>query len=331
MSSTTKFDTVCVDWINKLFPTLIEDCAKDGIVSVEAIEEWYLSSNIQEIIELIPQKAREESKGKRGRPKKSVSNKPKGALSAFHIYAREHRAEVKAANPDSKVSEISKILSAKWNEMKDTDGAEKYKKLSAADKERYLKEMETYVPTDDDKAKEAEKAAKKAEREVKKAAKKAEREAEKAAKKVEREAEKAAKKVEREAEKAERKAMREAEKETKKAAKKTTATKKKKKTSCKRQTPSPPPTKKEVAEMEALLASVPSKVVVVETKTTKKATKKTKPFDAFFNAKISEKEKEHPKAKAKELRKMLRADWKLVKQNKEEYNQYKMIAGLLNN
>ena len=46
-----------------------------------------------------------------------------------------------------------------------------------------------------DKAEEAEKAAKKAEREAEKAAKKAEREAEKAAKKAEREAEKAAKKA----------------------------------------------------------------------------------------------------------------------------------------
>ncbi len=47
---------------------------------------------------------------------------------------------------------LTKLLSVMWKDVKDEDGDEyeHYKEMAAADKLRYEKEIETYVPSDDE-------------------------------------------------------------------------------------------------------------------------------------------------------------------------------------
>merc|ERR1711924_54968 len=70
--------------------------------------------------------------------KKKDPNRPKRAMPAFMFYSIENRSGMKSANPDLGIGEVSKLLGANWRTMTDDE--------KEADKERYKKEMETYVP-----------------------------------------------------------------------------------------------------------------------------------------------------------------------------------------
>ncbi|CAM9249195.1 unnamed protein product [Ectocarpus fasciculatus] len=80
---------------------------------------------------------------KRKRKAKKDPNKPKGASSAFMQFSQKERAVVKEENPDMKVTEISKVLGARWREMDDNDKAP-FQKKADKDKARYQKEMAAY-------------------------------------------------------------------------------------------------------------------------------------------------------------------------------------------
>ncbi len=94
------------------------------------------------------------TKGSAGTKRKSKKdpNAPKKNMTAFLFFSNDKRAEVtaelKAANPDLKgVAEVGKRLGELWKELSDAD-KEPYNKQAEADKARYLKEMESYTPSE---------------------------------------------------------------------------------------------------------------------------------------------------------------------------------------
>lgn len=79
-------------------------------------------------------------------------NKPKRAMTAFMCFSKEQRPNVVAKNPDLKFGEVGKTIGRLWNDLSEDD-KQPYVEVAKADKERYEKEMSTYVPrTKDGKA-----------------------------------------------------------------------------------------------------------------------------------------------------------------------------------
>eukprot|EP00967_Tisochrysis_lutea_P139975 scaffold254965_cov28-Tisochrysis_lutea.AAC.5 len=70
---------------------------------------------------------------------------PKRAMSAYHFFAAEKRASVKAETPGITSSEIQKALTAKWREL-NYDQRAKYMELASEDKKRYERDAIGYVP-----------------------------------------------------------------------------------------------------------------------------------------------------------------------------------------
>ena len=86
---------------------------------------------------------------KNEKPKKG-STHPKKNMSGYLFFCRETRPSVKEENPDMKAHEIMTELGARWKIFKETEDVKRYEILAAKDKERYLAEMEDYVPSDEE-------------------------------------------------------------------------------------------------------------------------------------------------------------------------------------
>lgn len=78
------------------------------------------------------------------RPKKDP-NAPKGAKSAYMCYNAAVRPKIAAENPGMAVTEIAKIIGAKWNGLTDEEKVE-YNQQAQEDKERYKRDMADYKP-----------------------------------------------------------------------------------------------------------------------------------------------------------------------------------------
>jgi hypothetical protein len=74
-------------------------------------------------------------------------NKPKGATSAFIYFSNAKRDDVKLQNQEiaGDVREIAKKMGEIWKSMTDKE-KKPYNRMAERDKERYFKEMESYVP-----------------------------------------------------------------------------------------------------------------------------------------------------------------------------------------
>ena len=84
-------------------------------------------------------------------PKRKDPNAPKRPKSAYNIFCEWHRACVKEDNPEMTQPEIMSELGRMWKDMDpDDDEIERLTELAAEDKERYKKEMETYVRPPED-------------------------------------------------------------------------------------------------------------------------------------------------------------------------------------
>lgn len=127
--------------------------------------------------------------------KKVKSTKPKKNKSAYIFFCTETRLKIKEKNPDMTPTEITSRLAEIWKGAKESEGCKKFFEMAEQDKERYTKEMGTYVPTPEEVDAKAEK---KAEKERVKVEKKAEKERIKAEKKAEKERMKAEKKAKKE-------------------------------------------------------------------------------------------------------------------------------------
>eukprot|EP01024_Parvocaulis_polyphysoides_P036602 TRINITY_DN3254_c0_g2_i2.p2 TRINITY_DN3254_c0_g2~~TRINITY_DN3254_c0_g2_i2.p2 ORF type:complete len:386 (-),score=105.33 TRINITY_DN3254_c0_g2_i2:399-1454(-) len=87
----------------------------------------------------------DEGKEKKTRKKKD-KDAPKRNLSAFMFYSMEKREAAKKANPEMKVTEVSKVLAEWWKTVSAEEKAI-FEEKAAKDKERYTKEMEEYNAT----------------------------------------------------------------------------------------------------------------------------------------------------------------------------------------
>ncbi len=68
---------------------------------------------------------------------------PKKPTTPYFAFQAENRPRIKAANPDTKVADISKIIGTEWHALSDKD-KKKYFDLTEKDKTRYAKEVEKY-------------------------------------------------------------------------------------------------------------------------------------------------------------------------------------------
>lgn len=117
-----------------------------------------LQSNVLEIIKEMEEKMekiekemekleKDLKKAKKTKKAPKDKNAPKKNVSTWVHFCNEHRAEVKAENPELQPKEIMSVLSKMWKEINEEDKKE-YEEKAKEDKERYLKEKETYVPVE---------------------------------------------------------------------------------------------------------------------------------------------------------------------------------------
>jgi hypothetical protein len=132
--------------INNFVSTFLET-QKDGLKTETLLEEWN-SDEVQSALSAVVAKAMK----KVSRKRKKDKNKPKRGSSAYIIFCGEHRPVVANDNPDMSAKEIVRELGACWTRLKlaDKDEITRLNGLAEIDKERYLKEMETYEPPADD-------------------------------------------------------------------------------------------------------------------------------------------------------------------------------------
>ena len=131
--STTKADKALVVKYTK-------EAATDKLRAEEEMKT-YVPPSEEELVANKPKRGRKSTKPK--------STKPKRGKSAYLCFCGVRRPELKEEIEDSK--EVTKALSAEWADIKDDPAAfAAYKKMSEKDQERYEKEMESYVPSDDE-------------------------------------------------------------------------------------------------------------------------------------------------------------------------------------
>ena len=92
-----------------------------------------------------PPAGKQEKPGKKKRAKKDP-NEPKRGLSAYFLWMNaQGRAQVKAENPELKMTEIGRKCGEVWGTMGDEAKAE-WEDKAKADKARYEREMANYTP-----------------------------------------------------------------------------------------------------------------------------------------------------------------------------------------
>jgi hypothetical protein len=76
-------------------------------------------------------------------------NAPKRAKSSFMFFSNENRNTVKEDLPDLTFGQIGKELGRRWREDVSESDKNGYIKMSGDDKDRYKKDMESYVPSEE--------------------------------------------------------------------------------------------------------------------------------------------------------------------------------------
>ena len=130
--------------LGKLWKDTEEDDRKEYKEKAQEDKERYT----EEMKNYVPSEDEETRKPKAKKPK----NAPKNAKSAYIFYCQDERVKIKADHPDLDAKEVLKLLGVRWQET-DEETKDKYKKMAEADKTRYAKEMETYVPSEEEEKK----------------------------------------------------------------------------------------------------------------------------------------------------------------------------------
>ena len=78
-------------------------------------------------------------------PGKKDPNKPKGRISAYAFFVQDKKLINTKEGISMGFKEFSRSCAADWKEL-DNDGKKKFHKLAEKDRERYIKEMESYQP-----------------------------------------------------------------------------------------------------------------------------------------------------------------------------------------
>jgi hypothetical protein len=95
-----------------------------------------------------------DAQGKRGRAtkKKQKNGGPKRATTAYFYFTADMRERVKEENPGLKVTEIAKVIGAKWKALTEEE-KQKYNDMADKDKDRYAQEKATWDEDHPDEAK----------------------------------------------------------------------------------------------------------------------------------------------------------------------------------
>ena len=95
--------------------------------------------------------------------RKKDANAPKKWKTSYILFCCDKREELKSKNPDMPATEITSELGKLWKSLTDKN-KKKYQDLSAKDKIRYEKDMESYTPPPEDELEDKPKKAPKKER-----------------------------------------------------------------------------------------------------------------------------------------------------------------------
>jgi hypothetical protein len=91
--------------------------------------------------------AADKHKKKRRKRRRRDPNAPKRPQSAYLVFCGEQRPKLSANHPELKMVELAAKLGTLWREL-EPEQRSGYEAQAATDKQRYLLEMERYVPPD---------------------------------------------------------------------------------------------------------------------------------------------------------------------------------------
>ena len=100
---------------------------------------------LEKVLVTNPSKTQKRKAAKAARKKNKDKNAPKRGAGPYFLFTKDARPKLAAEFPDLKITEIAVKLGQMWKELSEAE-QKKYYDLASVDKERYAKEMETYVP-----------------------------------------------------------------------------------------------------------------------------------------------------------------------------------------
>jgi len=75
--------------------------------------------------------------------KENIPQAPKRPLSAFFLFKQDVYEKTKAENPGAKITELTKIISGRWNNI-DPSTKEQYEKRQKQEKSKYEKSIQEF-------------------------------------------------------------------------------------------------------------------------------------------------------------------------------------------
>jgi hypothetical protein len=156
--------------VTNILTSVIETLKNDSSVKTDMSYLTNLFSSDEFILKVLDMSSSKKSK----KTKVEKTNKPKKPKSCYTFFANDKRKELKSSNPELNVKEIAKKLGEMWQEGKNKEENKKYYDMASNDKERYTREMISYVPSEVDKEKEEKKLKEKEEKKKEKEKKKEE-------------------------------------------------------------------------------------------------------------------------------------------------------------
>ena len=125
--------------IGKAFKELTDEERKEYDDVAQADKERYK----KEMEDYSPPSDLSDDAGKKRGKKKKDPNAPKGAMTAYFLFANEQRDKIKESNPDASFSEIGKLLGKAYKEISEED-KKRYGVMAAEDKQRAKRELAEY-------------------------------------------------------------------------------------------------------------------------------------------------------------------------------------------
>lgn len=115
-----------------------------------SLERWRSEENQTNFLNII-NKIAKKSKASGKKKTEKDPNKPKRGMSAYIFFCGETRPKIKKENPNINTRDLTAELGVRWARLKENNpkDVKKYSEMAAADKERYDREMENYVPSDE--------------------------------------------------------------------------------------------------------------------------------------------------------------------------------------
>jgi hypothetical protein len=112
-------------------------------------EEWKKEKKFDNVVKKEIKKVEKKVEKKESKPKKA-KDAPKNARSAYILFSQDMRPVVKEEQPTLDSKDVLRALGALWKQA-DEDTKKKYQELAEEDKGRFKSEMETYVPSVEEK------------------------------------------------------------------------------------------------------------------------------------------------------------------------------------